>query len=116
MDQGLRACVAYIVGVALGESQWSGVYDNSAGKHVSISGEVTEQSVSIYDYERQCHVGGSLSAFYDFGLGEHVTLQITENQFTGYDYGSGSHYSGSVNAGAVSIFDHAEGKYFLYSV
>lgn len=116
MHPNTRACVAFVAAKLISGGGSSSVYDYSQSKHVSIGGSVTRSGVSIYDYERRCHFGGSPSSLYDYGRRAHISLNINGRQFTGYDYGDGHHFSGTVNGNSVSIYDYGKSSHFSYSV
>jgi len=116
MKPGTRACIAYIAGTINGNNRSSSVYDYTRSKHVSISGTVDEKKVNIFDYDRSCHLQGSLNNLYDYGNSAHITFQISGRNFKGYDYDTSSHYSGTVNGNSISIYDYSESSHFSYSV
>lgn len=116
MDRSTRACVAYVAGRLISGRQSSHVYDHSQSRHVSIGGSVSGSRVSVYDYDRGCHFGGSVGSLYDYGPGAHISLSVDGNRFRGYDYGDGCHYSGTVNGSSISIYDYGESRHFSYSL
>ena len=77
---------------------------------------VSRQAASIYDYDRSCHVGGSLPSLYHYGNGRHLSLQINGSNFTGYDYATNSHFSGRASGSSVSLYDHEHGRHHQYTV
>lgn len=114
MDANSRACIAYIVASLAGQTK-SSIYDFSQGKHISISGTVSDGHANIYDHDRGCHFSGSFGNLYDYGRSCHLSLSINGNSFKGYDYGDNDHFSGTVNGHSVSIYDFGAGQYFSYS-
>ena len=115
MDPDSRACVAYITAVLCGSSG-SHVYDYSASKYKSISGNVDSSHISIFDYDRSCYVSGSPTSLFDYGNNAHIQLNMNGSQFSGYDYNTGNHFSGSVNGNSVSLYDYETSSYYNYSV
>lgn len=115
MNSSTRACVAFIVG-ASAKSNINSIYDYSQSKHINIRGTVSNNTVNVYDHDRDCHVIGNLSSFYDYGNSAHINLNISVNKFTGYDYDSSSHYSGSFNSNSVSIYDYETSQYYNYNL
>lgn len=110
MHPNTRACVAYVATKLISRVSSSPVYDYSESRYISISGDVSEAQVSIYDYERGCHFSGTPSSLFDYGRGAHVSLSINGSQFSGYDYGDKHHFSGSVNGSSVTIHDYGESR------
>lgn len=111
-----RRAVAYIVGRLVSGGETSTVYDRQESRYVNISGTVTAGNVSVYDYDRGCHIGGSSTALYDYGDGVHISLQVKDMEFSGYDYSSHSHYSGKVSGKDVSVYDYGTSSYYNYSI
>ncbi len=114
MTPGTRACVAYIA-AGLNGSNSSSVFDYTESKYINISGAVNSSNVNIYDHDRGCHVTGSPSNLFDYGVSSHIQLNMNGTQFSGYDYHSGNHFSGNVNNKAVSIFDYETSSYYNYN-
>jgi len=114
MNDSTRACIALVAVGLISGKKASSVYDYTQSKHISISGNVDGNSVSIYDYDRGCHVSGNPSNLYDYGNNAHIQLRINGNQISGYDYASGSHFSGSVHGGSVTIYDYETSAHHNY--
>lgn len=121
METHIRAAVAYVAARLVSGAQFSSIYDYSEKRYRTIDGTVSEQSVEIYDYEGNAYFGGMGSggsfSLYDYGYKHYVDLKIDGNKFEGYDYGSKKYYSGEAADGlsSISLYDHAENKYFQYS-
>ncbi|MYB93620.1 hypothetical protein F4054_02205 [Candidatus Poribacteria bacterium] len=116
MNTNSRACVADIARAINSGSTSQSIYDYSQGKHISISGSVSNSSINIFDHDRRCHLSGNPDSFYDYGTESHISLKISGNQFRGYAYDQGHHYKGTVSGKSVSIFDYGEAAYFNYQV
>ena len=115
MKDHTRRAIAYIVGRLAGPDG-SSVYDYSVSKHFNFSGNVSQESVSVYCYDQKCHIGGSVGNLYHHGNKKHIGLNYREGTFDGYDYDSSKHYSGTVSGNSVSIYDHEHSKHFNYGV
>lgn len=116
MDDNLRACVAYIAAGISGTKTSGSVYDHARGKHILISGTVSDNSVAVYDHSRGAHISGTPPALYDHSLGAHVSLNVQGSQFNGYDHKSSSHYNGTISGNAIAVYDFKAGKHFHYGV
>lgn len=116
MHPNTRALVAAVAArLVAGGGNVGAVYDYSQSRYVQASGSANSGDVSLYDYDRGCHLSGSGSSLYDYGRGCHVSLQVAGTNFSGYDYGDGHHFSGTVSGNLISIYDHGESSYFNYS-
>jgi len=116
MNEGTRACIAYVAGEAITGVQRPGIYDYSRTKHLTISGNINGSRADFYDHSRGCHFGGSFPNLYDYGVGSYVSLQTNGNEFSGYDYGAGCHFSGSVNGHLVNVYDFSESSNYTFSL
>ncbi|MCU1624879.1 MAG: hypothetical protein JWL79_3724 [Frankiales bacterium] len=121
MNEAARRAVAYIAGrLATGKSVGA-VYDYQAGGHTSMSGEVTEKRVSVFDHGVGCHVSGTRNGnrfgLYHYGNGNHINLEVKSGgTFTGYDYDSANHFDVTVKGSSVTLYDYAAGGWFNYSI
>ncbi len=113
MNPNVKACVAYIAGIAISGKSSSSVYDYSQGKHIGISGSVSATQANVYDYDRGCHVQGHIGNLYDYGVGAHIQLKINGTQFSGYDYDSGTHFSGNVSGSNISMYANGHSSYSI---
>jgi hypothetical protein len=111
-----RRALAYIAGRLASGKRSSSVYDYGESRHVSFSGNVSTERVSVFDYEQNCHVGGRPPSLFHYGDGQHISLKMNDHKFSGFDYGSGNHFSGQVRGSSVSLYDYSESQYFNYSV
>ena len=116
MEDSIRACIALIAAGVVKNRLSDSVYDYAQSKHVSISGRISGKNVEVYDYDRKCHVSGTLPDLYDYGRKRHVSLEMKDNKFSGYDYGQGKHFEGSVSGNSISIYDYGCSSYYSYSV
>jgi hypothetical protein len=116
MNNGTRACIAYIAGCIISRQSSSHIYDYSQSRYINIGGNITENNVGIYDYDRGCHFSGTLPSLYDYGRNAHLQLKINGNQFSGYDYGDGHHFSGTVSGRSITLYDYGESQHFGYSI
>lgn len=121
MNESVRRSVAYIAGRAITGRRASSIYDYSSSKYVNFSGEVSDQRVSVYDFDASCHISGSKArdrfSLYHYGTSGHIDLSLKpQGKFSGFDYGSGSHFDGTVKGKSISLYDYGSGKYFEYSI
>jgi hypothetical protein len=116
MKSHTRRAVAYIAGRLAAQVASNSVFDYSESSHFPFSGQIDNETVSVYDHSESCHVGGTLPGLYHYGNSAHITLQLASNQFTGFDYDTSGHFSGTINSRVVSLFDYEESQYFTYSV
>ncbi len=120
MRQDARRAVAYIAGRAISGRNVSSIFDYEAGAHTFFTGPVAPYRTQVFDHTAGCYITGSgdfsnLSLFH-YGLGSHIKLSISGNEFRGFDFGGGSHFSGNVNFSTVSIHDYGTGSYYRYTV
>jgi hypothetical protein len=111
-----RRAVAYIAGRMASGRRSGSVYDYQEGRHVSMSGNLTNSRVSAYDYDQGCHISGSGTSLYHYGNCAHLTLKLNASKFSGYDYDSNRHFSGSVRGRNVSLYDYETGRHYSYSI
>jgi hypothetical protein len=111
-----RRAVAYIAGRRAGGRQSSAVYDYAAARYFSMSGDVSGDNASIYDYEQSCYVTGAGDSLYHYGNSAHLMLQISGSRFSGYDYASSSHFSGTLTGNAISLYDYETNAYYNYAI
>lgn len=116
MKHHTRRAVAYIAGRFISSLGSSAVYDYKTSRYYSFSGNISKNQVAVFDYDEQCHVGGSLSSIYHYGNSQDISLDIKGNKFSGYDYGESQHFSGDVNGRNVTIYDYQSSEYFNYSI
>ncbi len=110
-----RACVAYIAAGMCGLSKTTALYDHGQARAVSATGPVSAGKIDVYDFDRSCHVSGSLENLYDHGNGAHIHFACDGEKFSGYDYASKFHFNGTVEAGFVSLYDYETSVYYRYS-
>jgi hypothetical protein len=115
MKSNPRACIAYIA-ASLSGVVASSVFDYSQSKHISIGGTIDSSRANIYDYDRNCHIQGSINSLYDFGNNAHIQLTVNGTQFKGFDFHTNSHFSGTVTGRSVSIFDYETSSHYNYSI
>ena len=116
MKSDTRRAVAYIVGRAVSGKSSSSVYDFQEGGHHNFSGNVSAVAANVYDYDSSCHIGGQLTSLYHYGHGAHVQIKLNGTRFAGFDYDEAQHFSGDVRGSAVTLFDHATGTHYHYSL
>ena len=94
------------------------VYDYGRGKYIPIRFNTTKtpKSISMFDFNRNSYVVGTLPSVYDYASKAYINIRINGNKFNGYDYESNSYFSGVVNGGLVNIYDYQNGRYFNYGV
>jgi hypothetical protein len=116
MNDQTRRVIAYVAGRRATGYSSASVYDYGTGTFTNLSGTVSGQTVSVYDYDRGCHVSGSTDSLYDYGNGAHLTLRNSGESFSGYDYATGNHFSGSVSGRSVWLFDYQTGSHYSFSI
>ena len=115
MNANTRACVAYITAGLSGLAKVTSLYDHTESKPLSVSGAVSAATIDVYDFDRSCHVSGSLENLYDYGNDAHIQIAVNGDKVSGYDYASKFHFSGTVEAGVVQIYDYETEVYYRYS-
>ena len=116
MNNGTRACIAFIAGRIISSKIASHIYDYLKSRYINISGSVTNKNVNIYDYDRGCYFSGSIPSLFDYGTSSYVELKINGNKFSGFDYNDGHYFSGSVNGNSITLYDYGESKHFSFSI
>jgi hypothetical protein len=116
MQTHTRRAVAYIAGRMASGRTSSSDYDYQESRHVNMSGNLTDTSISAYDYDQRCHITGSSTSLYHYGNRAHLTVALNAARFSGYDYHSRAHFSGNVNGRNVSLYDYETGRYYNFSI
>jgi len=116
MDNHTRRAISFIVGRLISGQSKNSVYDYLVGKFYFFSGDVSDNHVSVYDYEKSCYIAGNKSSFYHYGNSAYISLDVKGLTFSGYDYKSSGYFSGTVSGNDVSFYDFAMSKYFNYSL
>ena len=111
-----RRVVAFIVGALITDRKRMAIYDFGERRHVSMSGAVTADSVSVYDYEQRCYITGTSKSLYHYGNRAHITLQLNSSSFSGYDYDSKAHFTGTAHGANISLYDYERNTHFSYSM
>lgn len=120
MKQYQRAALALAVLRLESVSSKNSIYDYSQGCHLNISGDVNNNEIRLFDYNRGAHFGGSFSGneynIYDYGHGEHISLGLkSPGKYSGFHYGSSSHYEITIRGNSASFFDYGTGKFYTFS-
>ena len=115
MNPNTRACVAYITAGLSGLVKVTSLYDHTETKPLNVTGVVAAGKIDVYDFDRSCHVSGSLENLYDYGNKAHIQITVNGDKFSGYDYASKFHFSGTVEEGVVSLYDYQTEVYYRYS-
>jgi hypothetical protein len=109
--------VAYVAGRLLTGRSSSAIFDFESGNYFNYSGDVTPARVHVYDYDRDCFIGGSPESLFDYGSDTFIQLSVQRpQQFRGFDFGSSDHFDGTVANGKVSLFDYGSGTYSDYQL
>ncbi len=121
MDAQARRDIAYIAGRLVSEKQAGSVHDYETGKWTNMSGEVSQDNVNVYDYDRKNYISGTKKSetklsLYDYGTSNFIDLEIKRIEFEGYDYKTGNFYNGKVKGSSVSLYDYQDGKHQEYSI
>ncbi|WP_456272432.1 hypothetical protein [Bacillus sp. AK031] len=120
MKNETRAGIAYIaLRLATGLSK-SDVYDYSAGRYITIDGEVTLNRINVYDYSIGCHISGNENNgkydLYHYGNNSSIELiKQASDKVTGYDYDVNNHFECKISGHSVTVYDYEKGLYFDYS-
>jgi hypothetical protein len=116
MNESTRRAIAYVAARLETGRPASSVYDYDAGKHFNIDGDVKDQRVNIYDYDRSCYLEGTLPSLFHFGNRAHIDFKMkSATKFEGYDYASKKHFECESKRGEVSLYDYDDGKFHSYS-
>jgi hypothetical protein len=115
LNPNTRGCVAAIAAGLCGFSKVAALYDQSASKNLNIGGSVSADKIDVYDFDRSCHVSGTLDNLFDYGNKAHINLEINGDSFSGYDYASKFHFRGTVQGGMIQLYDYETEKYYTYS-
>ena len=54
-----RACIAAIAISLMHNKNVTSVYSYDLGKYISVSGQVNDKNVSVFDRSRSCHITGN---------------------------------------------------------
>lgn len=120
MNSGQRAAIAAIIIAITSQKSVNTIYSYETSSHICMSGSVSSNAISAYDYGRRCHLSGSATSpnnfsLYDYGVSSHVNLTIDGENFSGYDYSSGHHFSGRVRLKSVSLYDYQSSQFYNFS-
>ena len=119
MKNSTRLKVAAAVGAKFHKKSISSVYDHSEKSYKNITANVTNGSLSGYDYSSSKHFSGTGNndlTFYDYETSSHVNLNLDGNSFSGYDYNSSKHFSGMINGNSISLYDYETSRYYNYNI
>jgi hypothetical protein len=120
MDIKKRRTAAYIAGRLISGKSSAAVYDRSTASHTKITGEVSPNYVSIYDYDRYAYIKGGLTpqglSIFDYYTRQNWLIKVVGIDFYGYDYESASYFSGEVNKSSVDFYDFQNSKKYNFSV
>jgi hypothetical protein len=120
MKPNVRASIAYIAARTLTGRNVSSIYDFENAQYFSITGEVSNVRVNIYDYSSNCFIIGNWTGksgqFYHYGNLNYFQVTMTGNQFNGYDYGTMTYFQGTVSGNSVTLYDYEDAKYHNYTV
>jgi hypothetical protein len=120
VNENVRACIAYAAGRGISGRQFTGIFDYSQSKQITMDGSVTADHIDIYDEAQHRHFSGDrdgarYSLHYD-GDSEPVTLELRDNCFRGCDHGTSCHFSGKVQPGSVNLYDCENGLSFRFGI
>jgi hypothetical protein len=120
MKQYQRAALALAVFKLESNNSKDDIYDHKTSKYLSISGDVNQNEINLYDYDRGVHFDGKLEgdefSLYDYGHGEFISLKKTSlGKYEGYHYGSSNFYEIDVQGNSVSFYDYGTGQYYNFS-
>jgi hypothetical protein len=115
MSPEARASIAGICASIANGRRYSHIFDYSRGRYASVMAEVRDGRVNAYDYDRACHISGTLpSGVFDYGTSSHIELKQANGRISGYDYGEGRHFEATVSGQSISIYDYGTGSYHQY--
>jgi hypothetical protein len=83
MREEIRRAIAVNAAARINKRNPSSVYSYDRGQYASMT--------PSYDYETGAHIGGSGSSLYHYSIGNHISLNVSGNSFSGYDYDGGHH-------------------------
>jgi len=115
-----KRAVAYIAFRLSTEQEATGVYDQSAQKHFSFSGDVGPEHIAVHDQTQGCSITGSGSAngaeVFHAGNGGQIHSDIRDDGFGGFDQDSQSSFTGTIRDQVVVLHDLGTAKVNRYSV
>ena len=114
MNAECRCAIVWIAAMLrLKRDVWE-LVDESTGKRCIYSGEVSESTIQVYDYQRSCQIIGRAGALYDSALRNGIQVSVSGDDFYGYDYASHHSFSGRIGKARASLVDAANGQCFEY--
>jgi hypothetical protein len=120
MTDHMRRVVAFVAGRLVVGKAGNGVYDQSAGKQFTFSGEFNTTKLALRDHDQACDftgMGGSgLFTLMHPVNGKPISLKVNGNSFEGFDYGCSKKYRGNVNGNHVSVHDDQVGQQFSFTL
>ncbi len=118
MHPKLRTCIAYVAGRLITGRVASSIYDKSQARDIGIDGDVTQDSVKVFDQDRGCYLSGlgdkNSYELYDFGGMYYIELIISGNSFEGYDHGTPGLFKGEMNGDEITMYDDAFSASFSF--
>lgn len=114
MENHVRAAVAAAAIAHASGRKVSSVY----GPHgwVRVDASASGDRIDGYDYDRSCHISGTLPSLYHYGESSHLQLQAKgDGKYTGYDYGVSTHFEITVSDRRASLYVYSGGGWSNYS-
>jgi hypothetical protein len=117
MKEQQRAIVAEIAAAIINGHEYNSIYDYTAKTWIKATARATDGRVDAYDYPRRNHVAGDLpGAVYDYDLGSFLRFTREGARVSGYDYGAEAFFDAVVIGKAISLYDHADGRWYAFEV
>ena len=116
-----RRAIAYITGRIISKIESATVYDYTTLTSHSMSGEISDNSINVYDHDRLNTLTGTSTdgtnySIVDYATNNHIKLEINNLHFSGYDQETSTNFKGSVVGKLVAFHDFEDSNDHNYSL
>lgn len=120
MLQQTRDVVAYIAGRYINKTNKNSIYSYSESSHITVSGDVSEQRINIFDHRANYHVTGDNRSgkfsLYNYSTSTHIDIKFNGDKFSGYDWKSCFDFDGIVRGNSITLYDYETSTNYEYSL
>lgn len=117
MNDARRKMIAFICGMHFADRNYSSLFDYTRANYYYLDYSSDGQNISVYDYERKCHVTGKFASLFDHGESGHIDFRVTgEGVVDVYDYKTTTSLQATCRGNDISLFDYKVGRYFEYQL